>query len=98
MRPEQSLMVPMAKSLLPLALVVLLILSFEANARGRVSTGAHPWDRYYTSKYKDFMPYGFQALFAGTYQWKFPPDFQMLMGQVHDYPLPQVVLDNTNKG
>jgi Protein of unknown function (DUF1329) len=48
-------------------------------------------------KYKDFMPVGMQDLFAGTYFWKFPPDFKMNVGPTHSYPLPPEYLKNTEK-
>ncbi|MGH7905452.1 MAG: DUF1329 domain-containing protein [Candidatus Binataceae bacterium] len=48
-------------------------------------------------KYKPFMQYGIQQLFAGKYFWKFPADFQMKIGPTHDYPLPAVFTQNTEK-
>ncbi len=48
-------------------------------------------------QYKDFMPIGVQALFSGKYFWKFPPDFKMVIGPTHDYPLPPEYLKNTEK-
>ncbi|MGH7906864.1 MAG: DUF1329 domain-containing protein, partial [Candidatus Binataceae bacterium] len=48
-------------------------------------------------KYKDVMPPGMQALFSGKYFWKFPADFQMAIGPTHDYPLPKLYMENTEK-
>ena len=43
-------------------------------------------------QYKQFMPDGLQALFAGTHFWKLPPDFQMVIGPTSFYPLPEAFL------
>ena len=48
-------------------------------------------------QYKTFMPDGMQALFAGTYSWKFPADFKLMVGPTHNYPLPRAYLANTEK-
>jgi len=48
-------------------------------------------------QYKAFMPDGMQALFAGTYSWKFPADFKLIVGPTHNYPLPKEYLSNTEK-
>ena len=48
-------------------------------------------------KYKDFMPDGMQLLFAGTANWKVPPDIKIEIGPTSNYPLPQIYQDNTRK-
>src|SRR5579885_612406 len=48
-------------------------------------------------QYKQFMPDGMQALFAGTYVSKLPADFRMEIGPRTDLPLPAVYLQNTEK-
>jgi hypothetical protein len=48
-------------------------------------------------QYRQFMPYGMQALFAGTYAWKIPADFRMLVGPLTSYPLPKAYQENTEK-
>jgi hypothetical protein len=48
-------------------------------------------------QYKQFMPAGMQALFAGTYFWKLPPDFQMAVGPTSSYPLPEAYLKHTQQ-
>jgi hypothetical protein len=47
--------------------------------------------------YKQYMTEGMQALFAGRYFWKLPPDASIEVGQTKAYPLPQIFLDNTRK-
>jgi Protein of unknown function (DUF1329) len=47
--------------------------------------------------YRQYMTEGMQALFAGRYFWKLPPDASMEVGQPKPHPLPQVFLDNTKK-
>jgi len=46
-------------------------------------------------QYRPFMPDGMQALFAGTYSWKLPADFKLVVGPTHDYPLPRGYSANT---
>ena len=48
-------------------------------------------------QYKQFMPDGMQQMFAGTVFWKFPPDFQIVMGPPHHYPPPTTYVANTEK-
>lgn len=48
-------------------------------------------------QYKQFMPAGMQALFAGTYFWKLPPDFKMIIGPTSFYPLPEACLKHTRQ-
>jgi hypothetical protein len=48
-------------------------------------------------QYKSFLPDGIQVLFEGKYFWKFPPDFKMMIGPTHSYPLPAEYLKNTEK-
>jgi Protein of unknown function (DUF1329) len=48
-------------------------------------------------QYKQFMPAGMQALFAGTYFWKMPADFKMVIGPTSHYPLSEAYLENTRK-
>ncbi|MBF6567683.1 MAG: DUF1329 domain-containing protein [Candidatus Binataceae bacterium] len=47
--------------------------------------------------YRQFMPEGMQALFKGDYHWAFPPDFQMVVGPTHSYPLPAAYRENTER-
>ncbi|MBF6567856.1 MAG: DUF1329 domain-containing protein [Candidatus Binataceae bacterium] len=48
-------------------------------------------------QYKQFMPDGMQEMFKGTYFWKFPPDFQMVVGNSHHYPPPKTFQEYTEK-
>lgn len=48
-------------------------------------------------QYKNYMTDGLQTLFAGTYHWKFPPDFQMRVGRTRHYSPPPTFIDYTNK-
>jgi hypothetical protein len=48
-------------------------------------------------QYKQFMPAGMQALFAGTYFWQLPPDFKMVVGPTSFYPLPEAYLEHTRQ-
>ncbi|MBF6568628.1 MAG: DUF1329 domain-containing protein [Candidatus Binataceae bacterium] len=48
-------------------------------------------------QYKGFMSDGMQALFEGTYHWKFPSDFQLDVGPTHHYTLPEAYRRNTEK-
>jgi hypothetical protein len=48
-------------------------------------------------QYRQFMSDGFQNMLAGEYAWKFPPDFQLVVGPTSHYPLPQSYLDATAK-
>ena len=56
---------------------------------GTVITGTN-WQHY-----KQYMTDGMQALFAGTSFWKFPPDFQVVVGPTHHYPRPPLFLKET---
>ncbi len=47
--------------------------------------------------YKQYMTEGMQALFAGRYFWKLPPDARMEVGEPKRHPLPQIFLDHTKK-
>ena len=58
---------------------------------GTVITHAN-WEQY-----KQFMPDGMQVLWEGKYHWKFPPDFQIVVGPEHHYAPPKVYTDNTKK-
>jgi len=48
-------------------------------------------------QYQQFFPPGMQAMFKGTYFWKFPPDFQMVIGPHHTLPPPKSFQDYTEK-
>jgi hypothetical protein len=49
-------------------------------------------------QYKQYMTDGMQALFAGTYHWKYPPDFQLVIGPTKHYPLgSKQYIENTEK-
>lgn len=48
-------------------------------------------------KYKEYMPPGMQGMFAGTYFWKFPPDFQIVIGPTHHVPPPKSFEEYTEK-
>jgi hypothetical protein len=48
-------------------------------------------------QYKNFMPDGLQALWQGTYHWKFPPGFQMAINPPTRIRLPKVYAENTKK-
>lgn len=38
-------------------------------------------------QYQQFMPDGMKGLFAGSYHWTFPDDFQLIIGPTRHYPL-----------
>ena len=63
----------------------------ESIAPGTIVT-AQNWPQY-----KQFMPDGMQALFSGSYFWKFPADVRIEVGPTSHYPLPQVYVQNTEK-
>jgi Protein of unknown function (DUF1329) len=48
-------------------------------------------------QYKSYMTDGMQALFAGTYTMKFPPDFQMVVDKTHSYQPPPSFIQATEK-
>jgi hypothetical protein len=48
-------------------------------------------------QYKQFIPSGMQEFFKGTYFWKLPPDFQMVVGPTHHYEPPQAFQEYTKK-
>ncbi len=48
-------------------------------------------------QYKNYMTDGMQALFAGTYNFRFPSNFQMVVDRTHDYHPPQSFIDATEK-
>src|SRR5260370_14169 len=48
-------------------------------------------------QYKDFMNPALQGMWAGTYGWKFPPDFQMPIGPTRHYPPPPQFLKYTEQ-
>ncbi len=52
----------------------------------------HNWQQY-----KDYMQDGLRALFEGTYFWKFPPDFQLVIGRARHYPMPKQYVSDTEK-
>ncbi|HTW88578.1 MAG TPA: DUF1329 domain-containing protein [Candidatus Binataceae bacterium] len=80
---------------------LLLALLLANSGIGRAQEGTIPPGTVITlqnwQQYKQFMPDGVQALFAGKYFWKFPPDFRMVIGPTHSYPLPAEYLKNTEK-
>ena len=39
-------------------------------------------------QYKDFMTPSMQSMWAGTYEWKFSPQYQMVVGPTRHYPPP----------
>ncbi|MBF6569971.1 MAG: DUF1329 domain-containing protein [Candidatus Binataceae bacterium] len=60
-------------------------------AQGTVITPQNWW------QYKNYMPAGMQALFAGAYHWKFPANFQMVVGPSHRFAPPKSYQENTEK-
>jgi hypothetical protein len=48
-------------------------------------------------QFERYMPDGLQGMLAGKYVWKFPADFQIVIGPTSRYPLPQSYLDATRK-
>ncbi len=47
--------------------------------------------------YREFMPDGMAAFFAGSYFWKMPPDVQMPVGPTIIHPLPTSYMEATEK-
>jgi hypothetical protein len=86
-----------------LVVVLLLTLRSELNSAeashpdaaapppGTLITYAN-WERY-----KQFMPPGMQALFAGGHFWKMPADVQLEVGPTLPMPLPPTYLADTEK-
>lgn len=81
--------------------ILLVVMGFAlpravAAAEGPIAPGTiitlKSWQQY-----KQFMPVGMQALFAGTYFWKLPPDFQMIVGPTSFYPLPDAFVKHTQQ-
>lgn len=49
-------------------------------------------------QYKQFMAYGMQVFWAGTYHWKFPDDYQVVIGPTHHYPMgSREYIENTER-
>ncbi|MGH7837309.1 MAG: DUF1329 domain-containing protein [Candidatus Binataceae bacterium] len=49
-------------------------------------------------QYQGYMTDGMQALFAGAYHWKFPPDFELVIEPTKPYPAgSREYIDNTEK-
>ncbi len=48
-------------------------------------------------QYRQYMPDGMQELFKGSYQWKIPPEFQMIVGPTHHYAPPKPYIEDTEK-
>jgi len=48
-------------------------------------------------EYKQYIPDGLQYMMAGQTFWKFPKDFQIVIGPTHDFPLPKEFNDDTRK-
>ncbi len=49
-------------------------------------------------QYKQYMTNGMQSLFAGTYHWKFPSDFEVVIEPTKTYPLgSRQYIENTEK-
>ncbi|MGH7905527.1 MAG: DUF1329 domain-containing protein [Candidatus Binataceae bacterium] len=47
--------------------------------------------------YQQYMPDGMKILFEGKYFWKFPADFEMVIGQTHHYSFPRSYTQDTEK-
>jgi len=74
-----------------LCLLTALILPCLAPGRGASEDSIPPGTTVTTQnwrQYKQFMPDGMQALFAGTYFWKMPADLRMEVEPTGHYPLP----------
>jgi hypothetical protein len=98
----------MEGSMARLCRLVLIALIFSFTATIASTSGAHaeqlatiPVGTVITlqnwEQYKAFMPEGMQRLFVGNAVWKFPPDFRLVIGPTHSYPLPKEYWDDTKK-
>jgi hypothetical protein len=85
-------------SLIAAIMAVILVLSTSVV---RAEESAVPPGTVITSQnwqqYKQYMPKGMAAMFAGTVYWKFPQDIQFEVGPTVHYAPPKPYLDNTEK-
>lgn len=87
---------------LPCVAVLLIAAAFGlstawcASSEGDIAPGTvinmQNWQQY-----KQYMPPGMQGMFQGSYFWKFPPDFQIVIGPHTSLPPPKSFLDYTEK-
>src|SRR5579885_3043575 len=89
----------MKGTLIRVAGFVVLIIMLASPVRAQEKTippgttiTMHNWQQY-----KDFMPIGMQAMFAGIYFWKMPADIQIEVGPTSNYPLNPAYVANTEK-
>src|SRR5215472_4913467 len=79
-----------------LCLSPLLMASAFAQGEGAIPDGTvinmQNWEQY-----KQYIPGGMQEFFKGTYFWKLPSDFQLVVGPTHHYEPPKTFLDYTAK-
>lgn len=79
---------------------LIVIIAANARAQGNESDSAPPgtvitmqnWQQH-----RDVLQQGLQELFSGQYFWKFPADFQIVIGPTHDLPLPKRYVEDTEK-
>jgi hypothetical protein len=87
-----------ARRFMFVALLMPLLFAASAFAQGE---GAIPDGTVITlqnwQQYKQYIPDGMQEFFKGTYFWKLPPDFQMVVGPSHHYQPPKTFEDYTQK-
>jgi len=84
-----------------LGAVLLMALALGGDARAAGEEGLAPPGTVITTKnwkqYKGVMEQGLQGLFSGDYFWKFPADFRIEIGPTHNYPLPKLYQEYTEK-
>ena len=81
--------------------VLFIALALAGNARAAGEEGVPTPGTVITmqnwQQYKGAMQDGLQVLFEGQYFWKAPADFRIEVGPTHDYPLPKLYQEYTEK-
>jgi len=81
--------------------LVAILLAFGLPNRAVAQEGTIPVGTVITmqnwQQYQQFMPHGMQELAKGTYFWKLPPDFQLVVGPTHHYAPPVTFQQYTEK-
>ena len=95
-------LIPISCGLALAALAVLLMTAAPLIAAEPDSTNPIPPGTIINTsnwrKYKQYMTFGMQQFWAGTYHWKFPADYRIVIGPTKHYPLgSQQYIDNTEK-
>lgn len=79
-----------------LVMLMFLVAPLAMAAEGAIAPGTVITLRNW-QQYKDFMPVGMQAMFAGSHFWKMPQDAEIVIGPTSDYPMNPAYVANTEK-